>query len=138
MKTFKEKLEALLKEHPESESGPALAEMGLIKTAEGTEVLTRDQVEKIKADAKQEAVREHTEQAVSVAEMCGLSDTSHLLPSLLKDNVPPEEAKKRILAEKAKMSDGNAVRTTVGALSTGEVSPLVKNAEKRAAVYRVK
>jgi len=138
MKTFKEKLEALLKEHPESETGPALAEMGFVRKVEGAEVLTRDQVEKIKADARAEAITEHTEQAVSVAEMCGLSDTSHLLPSLLKDNVPPEEAKKRILTEKAKMSDGNAVRTTVGALSTGEVNPLVKNAEKRAAVYRVK
>ena len=115
MKTFKEKLEALLKEHPESETGPALTEMGFVRKVEGTEVLTRDQVEKIKADARAKAITEHTEQAVSVAEMCGLSDTSHLLPSLLGDNVPPEEAKKRILAEKAKMSEGNAVRTTVGA-----------------------
>jgi signal peptide peptidase SppA len=53
------------------------------------------------------------------------------MEQMIKDGVPVEQASTRILEQLAKQSEADPITSTVGAVSTGEVNPIIAEAKRR-------
>lgn len=143
MKAFLEKIQALFAEQPDQVAA-ALAEAGYIpKPAAGTgtdKILTPEALlesEPVKAKvaaAVAEAVAAMKSSVIAILEVCALGGASETLAiGFITAGTSLEDARTKIMADKAAAAGRTHIRSTVGALSTGEVNPLVADAKKRSA-----
>lgn len=143
MKAFVEKIQALFAEQPDQVAA-ALAEVGYIpKPAAGTgaennltpEALLESEPVKAKvAAATAEGVAALKAYVIAIMEMCALGGASETLAiGFIAAGTSLEDARTKIMADKAAAAGRTHITSTVGALSTGQVNPLKADAEKRAA-----
>lgn len=128
--TIKQQLENLLRENAE-ETVSALAEIGYVPRESASHEEPEDTV-KIASEAATKARKEALEEVMRIIEACDLADRPKLAGTLIAEGVTVEEACARLAAEKAKDAERDTIRSTVGAVSTGEVNPLLADARKRA------
>jgi signal peptide peptidase SppA len=131
MKTLRERLEAALADVPKEEAESSLREMGYF--AETPTAQAAVDVEKITAAASDEGRREALSYYREVMEICSLAGMDDMALTLIEQNVTAEDARKKVIAAKASRGGKDEIKSTVGALSTGEVNPLIANAKKRSA-----
>jgi signal peptide peptidase SppA len=133
MKTVRERLEAALADTPKDEAESTLREMGYF--AETPPAQAAVDVEKITAEVREASMEEGRQEALSyyqeVTEICSLAGMDGMALTLIEQNVSVEDARKKVIAAKASRDGKDEIRSTVGALSTGEVNPLIANAKKR-------
>ena len=67
-----------------------------------------------------------------ILEMCAQEKKESMALGLIKSGESIDDAKKKVLEAKVADSNQQHTRSTVGALGTGEVSPLILDAQKRA------
>lgn len=141
MKTFLEKIQALFAEQPDQVAA-ALAEAGYIPIpAAGTgadtnlspEALLESEPVKAKvAAAVTEALAAMKTNIIAILEVCALADMEKLAIGFITAGTSLEDARAKILADKAAAAGRTHIRSTVSALSTGEVNPLLADARSRA------
>jgi len=76
------------------------------------------------------------EKIVSILEVCALGGQEKMAIELVRSGKSVDDARKEILEAKAKTSSQSAIRSTVTATGTGEVSPLIADAKQRAATAK--
>lgn len=160
MKALVAGIKALLEKEPVEKAAAALLELGFIpKPAEGAQAPPVPDMEKIRAliatglNIKPEqvagdlavidftAVRksildaagaELAVEAIAIVDICAEAGMEKMAAGFIHDKIKPEAARQKILEAKATAAETTAVRSTVGALGTGEVNPLLADAKKRA------
>jgi signal peptide peptidase SppA len=83
--------------------------------------------------ARKEIEEEVRAWVTSILETCSIAKMEKMAIDLIKSEVSLEEARKKIVNAKAAEAERTQIRSTVGALSTGAVNPLIENAKKIAA-----
>lgn len=136
MKAFIEKIQALLAEQPE-QAVAALAEIGYIPGpaagAMAPENLLESEAVKAKvAAAIEEAAKTLKAGVIAILEMCALAGMEKLAIGFIREGTGLEDARTKVLEAKAAEAGRTHIRSTVGALSTGEESPVVADAKARA------
>jgi len=108
---------------------PVLAEVETekIKDEEVTETETPADAE---AKGKEAGAVEAVRVATDIIELCALGGKPEMAKDMIGARISVDEAKKRIL--EAKAASGPEIISTVGAISTGEVNPLLMDAKRRA------
>ena len=86
--------------------------------------------ESIKA-AKTEGKDEAKKETVSILELCSVGGMEQLGLKMVSEGVTEAEARKQILDAKVTGTQ-KIINSTVNPLNTGEISPLIADAEKRA------
>jgi len=150
MKSFLEKIQALFAEQSDraaAESGltAILAEAGyILKPAAGTagtgaesnlspEALLELEPVKTKIAASvAEALASMKANVIAILEVCALADMNKLAIGFITAGTSLEDARTKVMADKAGASGRTHIRSTVAALSTGEPNPLVVDAKERA------
>jgi hypothetical protein len=84
------------------------------------------------AGIKKEATDEVTARVKGILEVCALGGKEKLAIGLISSNATIEDARKKVLEAKQTDSNQHQIQSSVGALGTGEVSPLILDAQKRA------
>ncbi|HET56897.1 MAG TPA: S49 family peptidase [Deltaproteobacteria bacterium] len=130
MKTVRERLEAALADVPKDDADSALREMGYFTDIPQEEAAVG--VEKITAEAREDGRKEALSYYREVMEICSLAGMNDMALTLIEQNVSTEDARKKVIAAKAGRDGKDEIRSTVGALTTGEVNPLIANAKRRA------
>jgi signal peptide peptidase SppA len=156
MKALLEKLRAAAIDTPAEMLASALAEMGFVPKAQTEGVLIPSaNLEAIavamgvKADQlvgdlkgvdfsaiKAEAEKTIRAQTVSVLEICALGGMEKMSIGLISSAASIEDARKQVLEAKAESSQQAVIKSTVTALGTGEISPLITDAKARAAAAK--
>jgi signal peptide peptidase SppA len=158
VKEMIEKLRALGKDIP-AELMAALAEMGFVPKAQAAQPdrtaiiaeavtalasglkikpellagdLSKVDYGPIIAGIKKEATDEVTARVKGILEVCALGGKEKLAIGLISSNATIEDARKKVLEAKQTDSNQHQIQSSVGALGTGEVSPLILDAQKRA------
>ena len=141
MKAFVEKIQALFAEQPDQVAA-ALAEVGYVpKPAAGTgadstlspaALLELEPVKAKVAAAVAEALATAKTNAIAILEVCALAGMEKLSVGFITAGTSLEEARTKVLAEKAQGAERTHIRSTVGALSTGETNELLADAKARA------
>lgn len=130
MKTLRERLDVALADVPKEDAESVLREMGYFAEAPQAEAAV--DVEKITAEAREEGRKEALSYYQEVMEVCSLAGMNDMALTLIEQNVTTEDARKKVIAAKASREGKDEIVSTVGALTTGEVSPLIANAKRRA------
>lgn len=140
MKAFAEKIKSMIEAEGNGvDINAALGELGYMpKIGEGQVVLTHDALSAWsdavlihgKAEGRAEAEKEFRERMSELFDLCAVAGRADMLPTMLLNNMTIEDAKKAIIAEQARST--NAIRSTVGAVSTGDSNPLIEDAKERA------
>ena len=143
---LKIKLGSFLSGDLKAETETMLETMGYVKKPEevtpepetvAPEVPAQEQVdvEKIKADAKAEALKEANDEASRVKEIteaCILAGKESLLPGFIENkSMTVEAVKKQILDGRATDVDKNTTVSTVDPFNSGEVNPVIAEATRR-------
>lgn len=81
---------------------------------------------------KEEAKTEFSAYAKSIMEVCKLGEMESMAFDLIGKGVDVEEARKQVMQAKADKTSRPAIKSSVGALGSGEISPLIEDAVKRA------
>lgn len=84
------------------------------------------------AGIKKEATDEVIARVKGILEVCALGKKENLAFGLISSNATIEDARKKVLEAKQTDSNQHQIQSSVGALGTGEVSPLILDAQKRA------
>jgi signal peptide peptidase SppA len=142
MKSFIESIKAMFGERTDLTETGVFEAMGYApKLAEGMTAVSAAELDALKktaeeATASATAAKLETEEmkktVMELHDICNLSGTMHLLGGFISGAVSVEDAKKKILDEKAKKSA--TVMSTVSGTSTGEVNPLQEDARRRAGI----
>jgi signal peptide peptidase SppA len=125
--TFKEKAAALFSEASQEELLAALTELGFLP-AMTPEAKAAD-TERIKTEAEKEALT----RVNGIMDICSLGGMEiSVAAKMVSDGTTIEAARTKVMELKAEASRKQAIRSTTGALSTGEVNPLIADARSRA------
>lgn len=119
--SFLSELQSLLKNKPEDEVQTAMAEIGFVPKS-----TMKSDLEKMRISTIGD-----TQEILSLCKLAGVTDIGFAV-SLVSDGISIKQAKEKILQAKADDSDQNEIFSTVGAISTGEVNPLIADAKRRA------
>ena len=122
-------LEALITT-PGVDADAALLSLGYVPQA------SEINVEAIIAEATEKGRQEATARVMGILDLCKLAGMPEMAVSLIKDNATVEEARKKIIDAKADESGKDEIISTIGALTTGEVNPILADAQKRAGVSK--
>lgn len=156
MKALLEKLRAAAIDAPAEMLASALAEMGFVPKAQAEGVLIPSanmeaiaialgvKSEQLVGDLKGvdfNAIKTEVEkniraQTVSVLEVCALGGMEKMSIGLITSGASIEDARKQVLEAKVAGSQQAVIKSTVTALGTGEVSPLITDAKARAEVAK--
>lgn len=156
MKALLEKLRVTCADAPAELMASAFAEMGFVPKTQSEGILMPSaNMEAIaaalgvKADQlagdlkgvdfnaiKAEAEKTIRAQTVSVLEVCALGGMEKMSIGLITSGASVEDARKQVLEAKAAESRQAVIKSTVTALGTGEVSPLITDAKARAEVAK--
>lgn len=114
---------------PVAEAAPApiVVAADLVAEVQPVKIETPAEAE---ANGKEAGAAEAIEHATEIIELCALGGKPEMAKEMIGARIPIAEAKKRILEARAAV--GDEIRSTVGALSTGEVNPLLADAKSRA------
>ena len=139
MKAFVEQIKALFAEKPDMVT-LAMAELGyVLKPVEGAgQAEAAAEIERIKAEARTGTEKEVVARVTDILEVCALAGMEKLAIGFIKAGTSLEESRTKVLAEKAAEAGRTHIRSTVGALSTGEVNPLLADAKERADAQKKK
>jgi signal peptide peptidase SppA len=152
MKALLEKLRAAAIDAPTEMLASALAEMGFVPKAQTEGVLIPSanleaiaaamgvKADQLAGDLKGvdfNAIKAEVEktiraQTVSVLEVCALGGMEKMSIGLITSGANVEDARKQVLEAKAAISKQAVIKSTVTALGTGEISPLITDAKARA------
>jgi signal peptide peptidase SppA len=123
------KLKTAVADVPAEEVQAIFGTLGYVpKPAEGAAATPPD-LEKVRAETKASTL--HAVQ--SILDICALGGMDmKMASSLITEGATPDEARTKVLEAKAAAAGRTHIRSTVGALSTGEVNPLLAEAQKRA------
>lgn len=153
MKALLDKLRAAVADAPADMLASALAEMGFVPKAQNeglfvpsanmetiaaafgmkAEQLTGDMKGvDLNAVARAEIEKTVRAQIVSVLEICALGGMEKMSIGLVSTAASIEDARKQVLEAKAGAASQQTIRSSVTALGTGEVSPLITDAKARA------
>jgi hypothetical protein len=69
---------------------------------------------------------------IGILEVSSVAGMEKMALELVRDKLTIEQARERIINAKAAEAEKTQIRSTVGALSTGGVNPLIEDAKKRA------
>jgi hypothetical protein len=127
---IKEQFETLMQQHPD-EMAVVLTELGYVQTGNKV-IMSPEDMDKMAAENSSVARSQALDYATQIIDACMLAARPGLAKTLIAEEVSLEDAGARLQAEKAKDADKNAIRSTVGAVTTGEVNPLIADARKRA------
>jgi ClpP class serine protease len=122
---LRSQMEALITT-PDVDADAALESLGYVPLA------NQDDVEQRVAEATEQGRTEVMDRVTGILDLCKLAGRSDMAESLVKSGCTVEEARKQIIDAKAGESGKDEIISTVGALSTGEVNPVLLNAQKRA------
>jgi ClpP class serine protease len=121
--TFVERIKALFASAPAEEITPGLAEAGFI---------AKEESDRLVQNAKDSAQEEVMAGVIGILEVCSVAGMEKMALELVRDKLTIEQARERIINAKAAEAEKTQIRSTVGALSTGGVNPLIEDAKKRA------
>ena len=121
--TFVERIKALFASAPAEEITPGLAEAGFIAKEESDRLVLK---------AKDSAQEEVMAGVIGILEVCSVAGMEKMALELVRDKLTIEQAREKIINAKAAEAEKTQIRSTVGALSTGGVNPLIEDAKKRA------
>ncbi len=121
--TFVERIKALFASAPAEEITPGLAEAGYI---------SKEESDRLIEEAKTAAAQETMAGVTGILEVCSVAGMEKMALGLVRDKLTIEQARERIINAKATEAEKTQIRSTVGALSTGGVNPLIEDAKKRA------
>lgn len=82
-------------------------------------------------DAEKNGTDKALAYAGQIIGLCDLAGLPKLAAGMIKANTSVDDARQQLVAEKAKLHPDQEITSTVGATSTGGVSPLVENARSR-------
>jgi len=102
-------------------------EAAMSEQAKGFETKLAEAIKTATAEGKDEAKKE----AVAVLELCSVGDMEKLGLKMVSDGTTKEAARKQILEAKASESGTTVINSTINSLKTGEISPLIADAERR-------
>lgn len=122
--TFVERIKALFASAPAEEITPGLAEAGFI---------AREEADRLIRKAQDSAQEEALAGVIGILEVCSAAGMEKIAIECIKDKLTLEQAREKIIDAKATAAEKTQIRSTVGALSTGDVNPLIEDAKKRAA-----
>jgi len=86
----------------------------------------------IRTGIKEEAKKEATARVTQIMEMCTLAGLEKMALGYVSKEDSIEDIRKQIIEAQAADAQNKNIRSTVRALSTGEVNPLIADAQKRA------
>ena len=156
MKALLEKLRAALIDAPAETVAQAMAELGFVpKQQAGVVSIPQANLDAIAAglgvkaeqlagDAKsidfavlktamkEDAAKDITARITQIMEMCTLAGAEKQALGYITSNAAIEDIRKQIVEGKAASDARAGIRSTVSATSTGEVNPLIADAQKRA------
>jgi signal peptide peptidase SppA len=92
----------------------------------------QDNVEQLIAQATEKGRTEAMDRVTGILDLCKLAGRSDMAEPLVKIGCTVEDARKQIIDAKASDSGKDEIVSTVGALTTGELNPVLENARKRA------
>lgn len=92
----------------------------------------------IKSGMKKEAETEVTARVNGILDICVLGGKMEMAMGLITGGVSIEDARAKVMAAKVNDSQQPGIRSSVSALGTGEVSPLILDAQKRAEASKKK
>lgn len=121
--TLVERIKALFASAPAEEIKPGLAEAGYI---------SKEESDRLIEEAKTAAAQETMARVTNILDVCSVAGMDNLAAGYIRDNITLEQARERIINAKAAEAEKTQIRSTVGALSTGDVNPLIEDAKKRA------
>jgi len=130
-KEIKTRFETLLTNESEN-AQEVLAELGYVPAPAENPQDTEINVEEITNQAAEAGRNEALARVTGIIDLCSLAGMPQMASSLIKENVSVEDARKKILAAKAEMSGKDEIVSTVGPLNTGELNPMVADAQRRA------
>lgn len=115
-----------------------LSELGFAAQAEQPEPVDFEKLksETLEAGRKEglsEGVKQATDKACEVIEICRLADLTDMAGTFIQSDASIEGVRKSVLEEKAKRDGSDQINSTVSALGTGAVNPLVEDAKRRKA-----
>jgi len=84
--------------------------------------------------ARGEGIQEALQLSSELSELCQASGCPEMASGLIKSGSTVESAKATILAAKAAQDSDKHIQSTVGAMGSGEINPLLANARKRAGI----
>jgi len=160
MKTIADELRTIMEGKPAEEITAAMAELGYVPKAQAEGVISIAKAnleamaevmgitvgqlstdlqnadfaaikEGLKVDAAQ-IEKEVTARVTSILEICSLGGMEKMALDLVTSGVSVEEARTKVMEAKADKSKQTGIRSSVTSLGTGEVSPLVEDARRRA------
>ena len=116
---------------PDLDAEAALGELGFVPRPSGVAETPVDP-DKIRAEAADAATVETMGRVKGILDLCALAGRPEMATALIKEDLSVEDARKRILEARAEEGNEQEIVSTVSALSTGEVNPLLANARERA------
>lgn len=160
---MKARLQALFAEVPQETVISVLDELGYAPAPEqGAVVLAKDAAEKLAETlgytaeqlsdpsgkiitaiqakiqaAKQKAKEETLAYVQSIHDVCALGGRPEMVSALIAEEVTIEDARAKILAEKAKESKRTQIHSTIGGVSAEGANPLLDDATKRSDIRLV-
>ena len=125
-------LKAFLEDQNQSpETVEMLARLGYVLKPD--EEQSQKDIEKQLAEVREHGFEEATRRALEIIDLCYLAGMADIAARMIRSKDPVEDIRKKIQDEKASQAekDGN-ISSTIGPLSSGEVNPLIADAESRA------
>lgn len=127
---LKTQLEGLITT-PGLDAEAALEELGFVAKPSGEPEPAVD-LEAARKEAAETAAAEALGRVRGILDLCALAGMPEMAATLIREDLSVEDARKRILEARAEESSRQEIVSTVSALSTGEVNPLLADARRRA------
>jgi signal peptide peptidase SppA len=136
LKAMFEKVKAAWSSAPAEEKKEVLSELGAVEVPQGSVVLQQTELDKKIQDAKTDGTKEGTaaanEKAAMIIDICALGGMPQLAGGYIKEGLEPDAVRQKVLEAKAAKDKRTHIVSTVSALGTGDVNPLLDDAKKRA------
>jgi signal peptide peptidase SppA len=138
--TLMERIKALFASAPAEEIKPGLAEAGYISKEESDKLIqeaktvSETTIEEAKAATRKEVLA----WVAGIFDICSVAGMEKMATGLITEGITLEQARERIVNAKALEAEKTQIRSTVGAVSTGAVNPLIEDAKKRAEAANIR
>lgn len=125
-------LGALMKGSSDTENAEALAGLGYVPASAQVDE------EAVRKEARQQGVDDTLALVANMHKLCEVGGVPQLTAALVADGVSLEEAGPRIIDARAELEKAGDINSTVGAITTGAINPLMADAQARADSHKTK
>lgn len=132
-------LKTVMAEVPVEDVQAVFAELGyILKPSEGSMIMSAADMDKMKQDADKAGSESMRNSILQILDCCAVAGMEKAAAQYVRDGLSLEDVQKNIVGAKADEVEKTRIRSTVGAVTTGAVNPLIEDAKKRAAEANIR